>query len=418
MAGRIVYSIPKDGEVLRERHLRNQSTFLLSEAGGAWRGTWGVFRPLDVNVDVNQVSVESNDVGFKLVVRNLAAVTPDGFVIRSTSGSIRKLLPVDASAHRELVVCIRPAWMGERNGEEWDDHGPIIKILSPADAAKKQKESYMELARIDTASKRCDISAPALGIDATEQLRSAWGDLCALIKQLGTKLVNSQRGELFERLNVNSAFNRILRLPIVCDPRQAGWILTDVFGQYANFVEVFSNDQSSGAKKDDSANRARDGAHEFTKAAEQCFEASGGRELVSLGTDRLIARLIEFINLLSVEIDGSTGIWLTVEAEELGYVGESRDGPKYVKRFYKFVGGSLAESILVEAWTSQGGRPSIAGLIFDNGELIEYGATGDCEEIQGKMYWQLKRPKGSQRITVRCPRHTKTKLIVTPLANK
>ena len=412
MTEKIVYSIPKDGEILRESNLRDHSAFLLSEAGGVWRGAWGVFRPINFEGDVNQVSVEGRGTDSSLVVNNLAAVSPEGFVIRSTSGVIRNPLPADASAHRELVVCIKPAWMGERNGKEWDDHGPTIKILSPTDVAQKQEDRYMELARIDTTSKKCNVTAPALAVDATEELKSAWNDLCVQIKQLGTKLVNSQRGELFSRLNTNSSLNQVLSLPINCDPQQAWWILTDAFSRYKNFVEVFAINHNFNAKEDDSASEARRAANEFTKTVEQCFKANGGYGSVSLGTDRLITRLIELAKLLRNEIGGSTGAWLGVEVEELGYVGESRDGPKYIKRVYKFSKDSAAKSIRLEAWTSHGSLPSLAGLKFDNRELIEYKSTGFSEETQGKIHWYLERPKGAQQVTIRCSRHTKTRLIL------
>lgn len=412
MAKGIVYSIPRDGEILRESHLRNHSAFLLSEAGGAWRGAWGVFRPVNSEGDVNQVSVESRGAESSIVVNNLAAVSPDGFVIRSASGIIRNPLPADASAHRELVVCVKPAWTSERNTKEWLDHGPTIKILSATDSTQKQEGPYMELARVDTTSKRCFVTAPALGIDATEQLRSAWESLCVQIKHLAAKLINSQRGELFARLSTNSSLNQVLSLPINCDPQKAGWILADAFSRYENFLEVFANDHDSDGKEDDSASGARSGANEFTKAVEQCFEASGGNRSVSIGTDRLVTRLIELANLLRSEIDGSTGAWLSVAMEELGCVGESRDGPRYIKRVYKFSKKSAAKSIRLEAWTSQGSLPSIAGLKFDTGELIEYGSKGDFKETQGKIHWHLERPKGVQQVTVRCPRNTKTRLIV------
>ncbi len=411
MAERIGYSIPKDGEKLEERHLREQSVFLLSEAGGAWRDAWGVFRPREAGDDVNHVSIERDKSDYKIVVRKLAAVSPDGFVLQSHDRDICKSLSADASASSdELVVCVRPGWTGERTSSEWIDRGPIIEFYSKTKLySEDRKPGCMEIARID-AKEKCVVTAPALGMDATGSLCTAWAKLCKQIEDLAKTLGLSHKGEPFARSMARSALDRVCSLPRNCDPRQAGWELTDAFRRFDDFVKMFT--AVGDGTGDDAADGARRGARQFAEAAVGCYEAAGGPSRKPLGTSRLVERVSEFTK--SLEIDGAIGSWLTTEAEELTCKDEIHDIGNYIKKKFEFKSGSPAKKIRVEATAVDSvSRPSIASLKFDDGEPIEYKRTEADEKIQGKICWSLDRPSEAREVTIRCPRHTKIEVFAS-----
>ena len=357
--------IPKDGEVLHASNLHALATFMLAEAGRGLRGAWGFFRPSTLADDesANCIYVEDN----KVIVKNLALITRDGFTLVETTKKLECELPSMASAS----LCLKwklsePLREGERGAFPVFDIVSIDQRVPRCRAAIVGKVSGL-------ANMKVDLHAPALSLDAAKDVQDKWNSLAAKFRRLARLVGRSLRGGLFERRLVQTALQGLAELPPETAPVQATREMKTVAHLLAAFVEAHAD---SGVYKE------VDGLVERVK---ECSGAVG------------VTRLCDALERARLDKMPTTERWLQTTTRDLRRVNtQGEDGNKVVHHYDL---SDVTEATVFVALARTSALDPEAHGRFDDGEwhLFEGKATVDQTEASFGPA-----PEGAHRFSLKC----------------
>ena len=367
------YPIPADGALLHARHLHAETLFTLTEAGRAFRGSWGFFRPegLARNERVNDVRVENDQV----VITNLAMTTPDGFALRA-----KRLCSVARA--RGMV---RLAWSLPEPNTKMDS---VVEVVMTVDVSQRATPGERGGATIGTvvaegtgagAALGVLLTAPVFSLDGAEKVACTWryfaGEDGPLV-ELASEVSRSRRGGAFERGLVSGVFQRVAGMPLRCEPGQAMWELESAFWQLANFAEAYAENEEEVV--------AETGA--LCDSVRKCREMANRLGPLCAGLEELTGRLKASVCLRN---------WLRTErlplTPESTVLGAGRD-----KVLRYSVNSDLRELRIVPP-LDVGAQQVAAWSKFDEGDWNRLMKEPDDAE------WVVEAPGGATYFSLRCP---------------